>query len=183
MQIPRVFFLSVLFVAALLTVGAFAQEADETPETPEVTTAPDSEVDTDAEAEAESTEPPGLSFETTVDFELLKHFDLEGSAGEVEFRGVEFTVSAAKGGVLGTSDADIKATIGVLLDCSTEAKKKAKFDFTVQFFDEEGALVDRLIDSANIKDESKIVKFKHTTLKYAVPMITTAKITAVYKGK
>jgi len=173
MKIPRCSILSVMILATLVTLGAVAQETEESTETPEAPPA----------AEPEATDPPGLSYETTVNFELLKHFDLEGGAGEVVFRGVEFTVSSAKGGVLGTSDADIKATIGVMLDCSTEAKKKAKFDLTVQFFDGEGALVDRLTDSANLKDEEKVVKFKHTTLKYAVPLIKTAKLTAVYKGK
>lgn len=185
---PRFSILFVMILAILVTVGAVAQETEESTQAPEATPAaeaePESTPATETEtSEPESTDPPGLSYETTVGFELLKRFDLEGSAGEVEFRGVEFTVSSAKGGVLGTSDADIKATIGVMLDCSTEAKKKAKFDLTVQFFDGEGALVDRLNDSDNVKNESKIVKFKHTTLKYAVPLIKTAKITAVYKGK
>jgi hypothetical protein len=177
MKTPRISILSVMILATLVAFGAVAQEADETTEAPEA--APTSE----AAPEPEPTGPVSLSFETTVDFELVKSIALDGRAGEIEFRGVEFIASSAKGGVFGTSDADIKTNLSVMLDCSTEAEKKAKFDLTIQFLDGEGTLVDRITDSASFKNGSKTLEFKHTTLKYAVPMIKTAKITAVAKGK
>jgi hypothetical protein len=175
MMTTRFSILFIVILAILVTVGAVAQENDESTEAPEATPA--------AETEAESTDPPGLSYETTVDFELLKSIALDGRAGEIDFRGVEFTASSAKGGVFGTTDADIKTNIAVMLDCATEAEKKAKFDLTIQFLDVEGALVDRITDSASFKSGSKTLEFKHTTLRYAVPLIKTVKITAVAKGK
>jgi hypothetical protein len=172
-----------MILATLVTVGAVAQETDETAETPEPTPASEPAPEPTPAAEPKSAGPVSLSYETTVDFELVKSIALDGRAGEIEFRGVEFVASSAKGGVFGTSDADIKTNLAVMLDCSTEAEKKAKFDITIQFLDVEGTLVDRITDSASFKSGSKILEFKHTTLKYAVPMIKTAKITAVAKGK
>ncbi len=187
MTTRRISILSVMILATLVTVGAVAQEADEAPETPDATpvseTAPVPEPEPAAATEPEPTGPVSLSYETTVDFELVKSIALDGRAGEIEFRGVEFIASSAKGGVFGTSDADIKTNLSVMLDCSTEAEKKAKFDLTIQFLDGDGALVDRITDSASIKSGSKTLEFKHTTLKYAVPLIKTAKITAIAKGK
>ena len=124
---------------------------------------------------------PSLTFETSVDFELVKKIALDGQAGEIELRGVEFTVSAAKGGVLGTSDADLKATIGVLLDCATGAEKKAKLDLTVHFLDADGAVIDRVNNGIGLKSGDKTIETKLTTLKYVVPLIKSARITAVAK--
>jgi len=183
MQTPRISTLFVMILAILVTVGAVAQETDETSQTPEATPATASAPEPTPAAEPEPTEPASLNFETTVDFELVKSIAVEDRAGEIEFRTVEFTASGAKGGVFGTSDADIKTTIAVKLDCATEAEKKAKFDLTIQFLDEEGTLVDRINDSASLKNETKTLEFKHTTLKYAVPLIKTVKISAVAKGK
>jgi hypothetical protein len=187
MKTPRISILSVMILATLVAFGAVAQEADETTEAPEAAptseAAPEPEPEPAATTEPEPTGPVSLSFETTVDFELVKSIALDGRAGEIEFRGVEFIASSAKGGVFGTSDADIKTNLSVMLDCSTEAEKKAKFDLTIQFLDGEGTLVDRITVSASFKSGSKTLEFKHTTLKYAVPMIKTAKITAVAKGK
>lgn len=172
-----------MILAMLVTVGAGAQEPGETPEAPEAAPAPETAPEPVPAAVPEPTEPASLSFETTVDFELVKSIALDGRAGEIEVRGVEFIANSAKGGVFGTSDADIKTNISVMLDCATEAEKKAKFDLTIQFLDAEGALVDRITDSASFKSGSKTLEFKLTTLKYAVPLIKTAKITAVAKGK
>ena len=183
MQTPRISTLFVMILAILVTVGAVAQETDETTEAPETAPASETAPEPTPAAEPEPIEPASLSFETSVDFELVKSIVLEGRAGEIEFRGVEFIASSAKGGVFGTSDADIKTNIAVMLDCSTEAEKKAKFDLTIQFLDGEGTLVDRINDSASCKSGSKTLEFKHTTLKYAVPLIKTAKITVVAKGK
>jgi len=185
MQTRRNLIVATIILATLMAVGATAQETGEDPEAPEATPAPEAapEPTPAAEPEPESTEPPSLTFETTVDFALVKSIALDGRAGEIELRGVEFTASAAKGGVFGSSDADIKTTIGVMLDCSTEAEKKAKVDLTIEFLDGEGVLIDRLNDSASLKNESKTVELKHTTLKFAVPLIKTVKISAVAKGK
>jgi len=183
MTTPRISILSVMFLAAMVSFGAVAQETGESSETPEATPVSETAPEPAPDAEPESTEPASLSFETTVDFELVKSIALQGRAGEIEFRGVEFIASSAKGGVFGTSDADIKTNLAVMLDCATDADKKAKFDLTIQFLDGEGALVDRITDSTSFKSGSKTLEFKHTTLKYAVPLIKTAKITAVAKGK
>ena len=61
------------------------------------------------------------------------------------------------------------------------AEKKAKVDLTVAFLDGDGEIIDRVSDSASLKAGSKTVQLKMTTLKYVVPLIKSAKISAVAK--
>jgi hypothetical protein len=188
MQERRCVTLIAIFASILMAGGAFGQEVPDEPEVPQAPEAP-SEPETPETPEApEASEaveapaaPPSLTFETSVDFEPVKKIALEGRAGEIDLLAVEFTVSAAKGGVLGTSDADLKATVVVLLDCATEAAKKAKLNLTVSFLDAEGNVIDRVDNGISLKSGTKTVETKHTTLKYVVPLIKTAKITAVAK--
>jgi hypothetical protein len=188
MHTRKIVTLIAVLAAIMVSAGAFAQDAPEEPEAPEAPAAAE-EVEAPEVAEAPETPeapeapaaPPSLTFETSVGFELVKRITLEGRAGDIELLGVEFTVSAAKGGMLGTSDADLKATIGVLLECATETEKKAKLDLTVQFLDAEDSVIDRVDNSIGLKSGKKTFETKLTTLKYVVPLIKSAKISAVAK--
>jgi hypothetical protein len=188
MKKRQVVTLGAIVAAMMVSVGGFAQDVPEEPDVPEAPAASEQVEAPDAaeapeapDAPAAPTAPPSLTFETTVGFEPVKRITLEGQAGDIALRGVEFTVSAAKGGMLGTSDADLKAVIGVMLDCATEADKKAKLDLTVQFLDADGAVIDRVDNSIGLKAGQKTFETKLTTLKYVVPLITSATITAVAK--
>jgi hypothetical protein len=186
-------FVIMALAAAILTAGGLlaqevpdepeapqAPEAAQAPEAPEATEAPEAAAAPVAPTEP-AAPPPSLAFETSVAFEPVKKISFEGRAGEVELRGVEFTVAAAKGGMLGTSDADLKATISIMLECATSADKKAKLDVTIFFLDGDGNVIDRTGESCGLKAESKIFEIKHTTLKYVVPLIKSVKISAVAK--
>ena len=52
----------------------------------------------------------------------------------------------------------------------------------VQLSYRDGELIDRVSDSASLKAGSKTVQLKMTTLKYVVPLIKSAKISAVAKN-
>ena len=182
MHSRKFFTLGVVVAAMMVAVGAFPQDVPEEPDAPEAQVAPEASEETEApEAPEAQADPPSLTFATSVDFEPVKRIAVEGRAGDIELLGVEFTVSAAKGGMLGTSDADLKATIGVLLECATEAEKKAKLDLTVQFLDADGSVIDRVDNSIGLKSGKKTFETKLTTLKYVVPLIKSAKISAVAK--
>jgi hypothetical protein len=182
MHSRKFFTLGVVVAAMMVSAGAFPQDVPEEPDTPEAQVAPEASEEAEApEAPEAPADPPSLTFETSVDFEPVKRITVEGRAGDIELLGVEFTVSAAKGGMLGTSDADLKATIGVLLECATEAEKKAKLDLTVQFLDADGSVIDRVDNSIGLKSGKKTFETKLTTLKYVVPLIKSAKISAVAK--
>jgi len=182
MHSRKFFTLGVVVAAMMVAAGAFPQDVPEEPDAPEAQVAPEASEETEApEAPEAQADPPSLTFATSVDFEPVKRIAVEGRAGDIELLGVEFTVSAAKGGMLGTSDADLKATIGVLLECATEAEKKAKLDLTVQFLDADGSVIDRVDNSIGLKSGKKTFETKLTTLKYVVPLIKSAKISAVAK--
>jgi len=189
MRTQRLCLLAAIVLALFMTTGSYAQETPESPESPEAPTAAEPETSPEAEAapepaaEPEPAGPASLVYESTVDFEALKRITLDARVGEVEIRAVEFTTAASKGGVFGTSDADLKATIGVRLDCFTAAEKKWKIDLTIQFLNGQGDLIDRVKHNASLKDEQKMVEISHTTLKFVVPQIEKVKISAVAKGK
>ena len=62
-----------------------------------------------------------------------------------------------------------------------KAEKKAKLDLTVQFLDADGSVIDRVDNSIGLKAGQKTFETKLTTLKYVVPLIKNATITAVAK--
>ncbi len=177
----------------LVTAGVIAQEDPATPETPEsapeVATAPEPEEEPEPTAspepvaDAETAVVSSLLFETTMDFELIKKTSLEGKVGEIEIKGIEFGSKSSKSGIFGTKDADLKASITAHVECSTTAAKKQKIDFTIQFLDGEGNIIDRAVGNGSLKDETKIIEVDHTTLKYVVPQIKKVKISAESKVK
>jgi hypothetical protein len=123
-----------------------------------------------------------MSFETTVDFVLNERAALEGTAGQVEVRGVEFASSFVKGGVFGSADPELRSQISARLECATLAATKQKLDIVIEFLDGDGELIDRIKDGANLKNESKVLEMKNTTLKWVVPHIKQAKISVRAKG-
>jgi hypothetical protein len=173
-----------VILSVFLVAGAWAQEASEAPETPATEEAAEvSEPQETPEEPAEPEAPPGLVFETTVDFAFVKRASLDGQAGEVEIRGVEFTSASGKGGLFSSGDAELDAGIVIKLECATTADKKQKLDLGFQFFDSDGALIDRTKNSVSLKNESKIFETGHKTLKYVVPLIAKVKITVSSTGK
>ena len=183
-------------LSVLLVSGAWAQETPEDPETPDSPDTPEAAQTAAAEEVAEAQEtpeaeealeapaaPPSLVFETKVDFEFVKETVLEGKAGEVEIRGVEFTSASGKGGFFGSGDAELQAGIVTKLECATSADKKQKLDLVIQFLDSEGALIDRVTNGVSLKSGTKIFETNHRTLKYVVPLIAQVQITASATGK
>jgi hypothetical protein len=124
----------------------------------------------------------GSKFETTIEFAINEKADLEGAAGEVEMRRVEFASSFAKGGMFGSGDQELSSLIVARLECATAAATKQKIDILIEFLDGEGELIDRAKHSGSLKNETKIMEIKHTTLKWVVPRIEQVRITAEAKG-
>ena len=128
-----------------------------------------------------------LKFESTVDFAFVQRQALEGKAGEVEIRGVEFVSSSGSGGFMkkafSSDDPDLQAGIGTRIECSTTAETKWKLKMTVEFLDAEGNVIDRSRNEASLKKEAKIVEFGHGTLKWAVQHIKQARIVIEAQGK
>ena len=129
----------------------------------------------------------GLKFEQTVDYAFNQRVALEGKAGEVEIRGIEFVSGDPKGGLIkgtfSSGDDDLKAIIITRLECATAAATKWKADITVEFLDAEGELIDRVKSGASLKAEAKILEIKHTTLKYAASKVASARLIVAAKGK
>jgi hypothetical protein len=121
------------------------------------------------------------TFQTIVDFGPLKSTDLDGKAGEIEVNGVDFAVANAKGGgIKGTfssDDAEMLVVITTTFSCATSADTKQKFDMRVEFLDKDGQVIDRAMNSDSLKNNDKKFGIKHSTLKWALDHIVTARIT------
>ncbi len=185
-------FFAALVFALLVAAGSIAQEVPDTPEPVDPATASETAPEPEPAEPAESTvasdaveaaEPPGLLYETTMDFELVKKTGLEAQVRAIKIKGVEFGAKSVKGGVFGTSDADLKSTIVAQMECSTTEAKKQKISFTIEFLDSEGNTIDRAENNGSLKNESKFIEVSRTTLKYVVPLIKKVKITAEAKAK
>lgn len=175
------FVLVMVFALFLIAGPATAQEAEPTEE-------PEAAVEAEAAEEAEDTveaeaapEQPGPEFKSTVKFSPLNQIDLDGAAGEITVRSVEFEVAGAKGGgitgAFSSGDADMQAIITTRLGCATTADTKVKFDILIEFLDQDGQVIDRKGAKENLKNNDKVFNVKHTTLRWAVDHIDQARIT------
>jgi len=119
-------------------------------------------------------------FVTTVDFSNMKKEALEGSAGDVQITSVEFVASNVKsGGISGafsSSDKEVEVALTTNIGCSTASDTKWKLDFMVEFLDEDGELIDRATANGSLKKNDKVFVVKHTTLRWALGHIKTARI-------
>lgn len=137
-----------------------------------------------AQEETDTGAEPSTNFAATVEFSPLKRVTLKGKAGEVDVKGVEFTVANKKsGGVMGIggSDTEIEAVITTRLSLATTATTKWKLEMMVEFLDEDGEVIDRVANSDSIKKNEKNVDFKHTTLRWALSHIKEARVTVAAK--
>ena len=165
----------VLFMLLALGTSA-AQEAESSQE---------AEPAAEAEAAPEAEPSAGTDFSTTVDFSPLNGVDLDGSAGEIDVRRVEFEIAGAKGGgikgAFSSADADMNAIITTRIRCATKSATKWKIDILVEFLDADGKVIDRVGNSVSLKNNEKTFDFKHTTLRWAVDHIAKARISVQAK--
>jgi len=167
----------VLVLFLVLGLGtAAAQEAESSQE---------AEPAAEAEAAPEAESSAGTDFNTTVDFSPLNGVDLDGSAGEIDVKNVEFEVAGAKGGgikgAFSSGDADMNAIITTRLSCATKSATKWKINILVEFLDADGKVIDRVGNSVSLKNNEKTFDFKHTTLRWAVDHIAKARISVQAK--
>jgi len=166
----------VLFMMFALGTAAAQEEAESSQE---------AEPAVEAEAAPEAESSAGTDFKTTVDFSPLNGLDLEGSAGDIDVKRVEFEVAGAKGGgikgAFSSADADMNAIITTRLRCATKSATKWKIEMLVEFLDADGKVIDRVGNSVSLKNNEKTFDFKHTTLRWAVDHIAKARITVQAK--
>jgi hypothetical protein len=157
----------ILVLFMLLALGVAAAQEAESSEEAETTAVPEA--------------APSTTFQTSVGFGALKAVELDGKAGEIEVKGVDFSVANAKGGgIKGTfssDDAEMLVVITTNFSCATSADTKQKFDMKVEFLDKDDQVIDRAMNSASFKNNDKKFEIKHTTLKWALDYIVKARIT------
>jgi hypothetical protein len=177
----------ILIFLMVLAIGTAS--AQETAPEPEAETAAEAETTAEADAQAGAEPAPeaaaGTDFATTVKFSQLQKASLDGSAGEIGVEAVEFEVAGAKGGgitgALSSADTEMQAIITTRLTLKNSSETKVKFDMMVEFLDKDGQVIDRAINSDNFKKSERTFDHKHTTLRWAVDYIDSARITVKQK--
>lgn len=171
-----------LFMVAGPVTAQEAEPAEETEPAQEAEAVAEAAAAVEAEAAPEETGP---EFKTTIKFSLLSQLDLDGAAGQISVRSVEFEVAGAKGGgitgAFSSDDTDMQAIITTRLGCATKADTKVKFDMLIEFLDKDGQVIDRVASSNSLKNKDKVFNIKHTTLRWAVDHIDQARITVSEK--
>ena len=171
-----------LFMVAGPVTAQEAEPAEETEPAQEAEAVAEAAAAVEAEAAPEETGP---EFKSTIKFSLLSQLDLDGAAGQISVRSVEFEVAGSKGGgITGTfssGDADMNAVITTRLGCATTADTKQKFDIMVEFLDEDGDVIDRVFENQSLKNKAKVFNIKHTTLRWAVDHIVQVRISVKAK--
>jgi len=176
------FAITLIFLMFLALGTATAQETEANQEA-----APSEEAETSTEAEEapEAEASTKTDFVTTVDFSPLNAVDLDGIAGEVDVKKVEFEVAGAKGGgitgAFSSADAEMNAIITTRLTCATKSSTKLKIEMLVEFLDADGKVIDRVGNKENFKNNEKKFDFKHTTLRWAVDHIAKVRISVQAK--
>jgi hypothetical protein len=184
--------LSVIVFVILASAGAAWAQQEPAPEQPEAAPEQQEAVVEEPAAEASASEEtaaaepvqapaaPATELETTVEFKLDGPVTLEGRVGDVEVRSIEFVRAPVKSNVIrgafSSGNEDLKSEIAFRLSCATSADTKWKLDVMVELLDGDGTVIDRASNSGSLKNEAKIIDFKHTTLAWVVPQIDRARL-------
>ncbi len=125
-----------------------------------------------------------LKFKKTVAFKLDKSFDLDAKVGPVSVDSVEFVNRG--GGTTKSKAVDVlkrsgtpgtTTTLRCAFDVENPSKEEWEVTATLEFYDKDDELIDRVRSSRDFEGEADTWTVDHPTLGYVVPLIKEVKIT------
>jgi hypothetical protein len=159
---------------------AWAQESAPGTEPEAQAGEPDEQL-TAEEGAAGGDEPePQSSFETTVDFTTGAPITLGTQVGNIDVRSIELSTKAVKKGFMAkpfaSGNEDLQSEVIVMVNLATAAGKRQKIGILVELLDGKQVVIDRAGNNFGLKDGSKIVSFKFTTLTWALDRVEGLKL-------
>ena len=122
-----------------------------------------------------------LRFEKTVSWQPGKLIDLNALVGPVKIGKVELSNEGKGGGSIssrfrGGGASDTETVLRASFDGQNPKEDEWVVDFTLEFLDSKGRLIDRAKGKESWEGEAKTARIDHAILEYVVPMIDKVRI-------
>jgi hypothetical protein len=123
-----------------------------------------------------------LRFEKTVSWQAGKLMEINALVGPVKIGKVEFSNQGKGGGSIasrlktGGGASDTQTVLRASFDGQNPKEDEWVVEFTLEFLDKQGKLIDRAKGQESWEGEAKTAKIDHVILDYVVPMIDKVRI-------
>lgn len=123
-----------------------------------------------------------LRFEKTVPWQTGKLIEINALVGPVKIGKLEFTNQGKDGGSIasrfrtGGGPSDTETVLRASFDGQNPKEDEWVVEFTLEFLDSKGRLIDRGKGQEGWEGEAKTAKVDHAILDYVVPMIDKVRI-------
>lgn len=123
-----------------------------------------------------------LRFEKTVSWQPGKLIDVNALVGPVKIGKVEFSNQGKGGGSIasrfkpGGGASDTQTVLRASFDGQNPKEDEWVVEFTLEFLDSKGKLIDRATGKESWEGEAKTARIDHPILEYVVPMIDKVRI-------
>lgn len=123
-----------------------------------------------------------LRFEKTVPWQTGKLMEIDALVGPVKIGKVELTNEGKGGGSItsrfktGGGPSDTETVLRASFDGQNPKEDEWVVEFTLEFLDKNGRLIDRAKGKESWEGEAKTARIDHAILEYVVPMIDKVRI-------
>ena len=123
-----------------------------------------------------------LRFEKTVSWQTGKLIEINALVGPVKIGKLEFTNEGKGGGSIasrfkpGGGASDTQTVLRASFDGQSPKEDEWVVEFTLEFLDSKGKLIDRATGKESWEGEAKTARIDHPILEYVVPMIDKVRI-------
>ncbi|HEV2853227.1 MAG TPA: hypothetical protein VHC97_10530 [Thermoanaerobaculia bacterium] len=123
-----------------------------------------------------------LRFEKTVSWQTGKLIEINALVGPVRIGKLEFSNQGKGGGSIssrfrpGGGASDTQTTLRASFDGQNPKEDEWVVEFTLEFLDSKGKLIDRATGKESWEGEAKTARIDHAILEYVVPMIDKVRI-------
>lgn len=122
-----------------------------------------------------------LRFEKTVSWQTGKLIEINALVGPVRIGKLEFTNQGRGGGSIssrfrGGGASDTQTVLRASFDGQNPKEDEWVVEFTLEFLDAKGKLIDRATGKESWEGEAKTARIDHALLEYVVPMINKVRI-------
>jgi hypothetical protein len=122
-----------------------------------------------------------LRFEKTVPWQTGKLIDVNALVGPVKIGKLELSNEGKNGGSIssrfrGGAPSDTQTVLRASFDGQNPKEDEWVVEFTLDFLDSKGRLIDRVTGQESWEGEAKTARIDHAILEYVVPLIAKVKI-------
>jgi hypothetical protein len=122
-----------------------------------------------------------LRFEKTVAWQTGKLIDVNALVGPVKIGKLELSNEGKSGGSIssrfrGGAPSDTQTVLRASFDGQNPKDEEWEVEFTLEFLDSKGRLIDRATGKESWEGEAKTARIDHAILEYVLPLIDKVKI-------